>query len=93
MSFGLSVFNSNRETLFSTDGDYVRVVDVFNPFTVSVPGSKTYPGFVDIQVVVKQGNSRILTVLLNDNTVSWSYSDSFSWPEYGSDALITVLTT
>lgn len=92
MSFGLEVFDAAGNLTFSASEKYVRVVDVFNPYSLSVPGSKTYSGTVDLRVIVQQGNSRIITVTVIGNTVSWDYSDGYSWPEYSGSASIRVLT-
>lgn len=92
MSFGLEVYDADSKRTFTASEDYVRFVEAFNPFTLSIPGSKTYPNLVDLRVVVQQGNSRVLSVSVSGNTVYWGYADAYAWPEYSSAASIRVLT-
>lgn len=92
MSYGLRVFDSNSNITFSASEDHVRFVEAFNPFSLGVPGSKTYPGLVDLRIVVQQGNSRVLSATVSGNTVYWRYADDYSWPEYSSAASIRVVT-
>ena len=92
MSFGLNVYDENGVLTFTASEKYVRVVDVFNPHAIGVPGSRSYPGTVNLRAITQQGNSRILTVSVSGTTVSWAYSDSYSWPEYAGTGSIRVLT-
>lgn len=89
MSFGMEVLGPAGEIYYSTVGDYPRYIDSLNPFALGVPGSVTFDEY-DIGFIYRQGNSRILTVVQSGNTISWSYADNFSWPEYSGPALLQV---
>lgn len=91
MSFGLEVRDENGDISFSETGLYSRVLDVFNPASVGIPASRSYPSvFGKIHAIIKQGGGRVLRLNVSGSTVSWSYADNLQWPEMGGTPQIIV---
>ena len=92
MAFGIEVWDDSGNKIMDGSGRKPRVVDVFNPHSIGVPASRTYSdvspdGF---EAILTQGNSRVLTMTVSGTTVSWKYSDGYSWPEFNSSGRIVV---
>lgn len=89
--FGLEVWDENGNISFSETGRYSRVLDVFNPASVGIPGTKSYPSnFGNIQATIKQGGGRVLRLNVSGSEVSWAYADNLQWPEMGGTPQISI---
>lgn len=92
MAAGIEIFDPRGNLIMDGSGRYARIIEVFNPYSIGVPGSKSYPGFdpASIQAIVNQGYSRILAFTKSGSTFYWSYADDFSWPELAGTPMVTV---
>jgi hypothetical protein len=92
MPYGIEIFAPDGKLIMDGSGRYARIIDIFDPYTTGVPGSKSFPSFSpeDIQAIVTQGRQRVLTVTQSGSTFFWEYADSYTWPEFAGDARITV---
>lgn len=92
MASGLEIFSPDGQLIMDGSGRYARIIEMFDPYAIGVPGSRTFAGFSpdDIQAIVTQGRQRVLTVSQSGNTFSWEYADGYAWPELAGDARITV---
>lgn len=92
MASGIEIFDPSGNLIMDGSGRYARIVESFNPYSIGVPGSRFYPELDpdSIQAVITQGNSRVLTMRKTGSTISWSYSDSYAWPELAGASQITV---
>jgi hypothetical protein len=93
MASGIEIFDARGNLIMDGSGRYARIIEVFNPYSIGVPGSRSFPGFdpASIQAIVTQGYSRILVFRKSGVTFSWSYADSYSWPELSGTPSVTVL--
>lgn len=92
MTSGIEVFDAAGNLLMDGTGRYCRIIEVVNPFSLGVPGSRSYPDIDPqaLEFIYFQGGSRVLTVSRSGRTISWSFGDSFSWPELGNTPRLVV---
>lgn len=92
MPSGIEIFSPDGQLIMDGSGRYARVIEMFDPFAIGVPGTRSYPNFSpdDINAIITQGRSRVLTLTQAGSTFSWEYADSYAWPEFSGEARITV---
>ncbi|WP_027591549.1 hypothetical protein [Pseudomonas sp. RL] len=92
MASAFELYDRRGRLIMDGTGRYGRIIEVFNPFSFGVPSARDYPK-VDpgsLNVMVTQGNRRVLTVQRVGTRVSWDYADDVDWPELTGSARIIV---
>ena len=53
MPYGIEIFAPDGKLIMDGSGRYARIIDIFDPYTTGVPGSKSFPSFSpeDIQAI------------------------------------------
>lgn len=92
MAAGIEMYAPNGQLILDGTGRYARIVEVFNPFDLGVPGAREYPGLdpSTLEYMVTQGNSRVLTVTRTGSRITWTYADSYVWSEFAGTARMVV---
>lgn len=92
MTYGIEAYTPTGETLFRDADGYVQVIDRFNPLTVGMPGSRSYPGRTKVRALGKPGGGVALTVAVTGNTVSWANGDpGYTWAPFSSSTAEIVV--
>lgn len=93
MGFGIEIFDPSGRLIMDGTNRYARIIEILNLAALGVPGSRNYPDVDPASLCFQfsQGGGRAITVQQSGTTISWAYSDGYTWASFTGQPTITVV--